>query len=100
MKFEDKFTLRTEPTYEIDYYDFTQFLKHVYGTDVEIYDVNNDTVIDCNTDLKYFEENEEKSVREHIKSGNLSPFGVEQSVKLLFKDGHIPAGTYLIDVSW
>lgn len=101
MKNPDIFKPASRPVYTVDYSDLEQFVSKMYETrNFEIFEVNNDSTIACDTDLKYFDVQDEEETRFYIEKGHCNGWQVPQIIKLLFKDGHIADGAYNIDVSW
>lgn len=100
MQNPDIFKPATRPVFTVDYSDLGTFVQEKYGTYLEITEASNDSTIACNTDLKYFDEQDEEKARELIEDGDCRAWEVSSIIKLLFKDGHIVDGDYNVDVCW
>lgn len=90
----------SRPVFSVDYSDLESFVTEKYGTPFEITEVDNDSDIACNTDMKYFNETDIADVRERIAKGDCPGWHVDTVIKLLFKDGHIVDGDYIVNVCW
>lgn len=96
--------MQTKVTYFVDYYDLEFFVKTKYGHDIEIAAME-----ECSNDSSLtFDVSNNKSLAEYefqqhvawVMDGRFWPFGTGNILNQLCIDGHIPAGTYVIDVSW
>lgn len=95
------FKVNAKPVYTIGYYEFECFVAEKYSIDnFSIYEMNNDSTISCNINPMFFSSSDEEEARELIYSGNCPEWKVSMIVNLLYKDGHILDGEYLIDVCW
>lgn len=101
MQNPDIFKPASRPVFSVDYGDLEQFVAKVYGTNsFEIIEVDNDTDIACDTDLKYFDEADVEDARKSVQQGHCEGWKLNYIVKLLFKDGHIVEGDYIVNVCW
>lgn len=101
MQNPDIFKPASRPVFSVDYGDLEQFVAKVYGTNsFEIIEVDNDSDIACNTDLKYFHESDIEDARSCVAEGDCCGWQVDNVIKLLFKDGHIADGDYIVNVCW
>lgn len=90
----------TRPVFTVDYSELERFVAEKYGTPFEIIEVDNDSDISCDTNLDYFDEGEIDEAREWIADGDCSGWQVDNIIKLLFTDGHIVEGDYIVNVCW
>lgn len=95
------FVPATRPVFNVDYSDLEDFVAEKYGVpSFEITEMNNDSTIACDTEMKYFDATDEASTRDLIKQGWCREWEVNSIIKVLFKDGHILDGDYIVDVCW
>lgn len=101
MQNPDIFKPASRPVFSVDYGDLEQFVAKVYGKNhFEIIEVDNDTDIACDTGLTYFDAADIEHARERVEAGHCSEWEVNSIIKLLFKDGHITEGDYIVNVCW
>lgn len=87
--------------FRVDYNDFDSFVKQIYGGNFDFvieHNARNYSSYEFsapNLNIDFGGKYEEK-----IRSGNFNGVPVNALFNVLFKDGHIEKGDYLIEVSW
>jgi hypothetical protein len=95
------FVPASRPCYTVDYSDLERFIADTYEVpNFEITEMDNDSTIACDTDLKYFDSTDESEARALIQKGWCCEYQVNNLIRLLYKDGHITDGDYNVDVCW
>jgi len=96
-----KLKVENKTIFKVDYNDFDEFVTEIYGGNFEFvagHEANNYTQFEFsapNMNMDFRGEYEAK-----IRNGNFNDVPVHALFNVLFKDGHIEKGDYLIDVSW
>jgi putative NADH-flavin reductase len=93
--------MKTKVIHEVDVFDLEAFVKEVYGINVEIVamqEASNDSSLSFSVESAiedYF-----LDTLDEIMSTGYSCFGTGTLLNKLCLDGHIPAGEYLVKISW
>lgn len=96
-----KLKTKVKRIFEVDYSDFDEFVRAIYGGNFEFvadHEANNYSSYEfsCPNVHTDFGGKEEASIRE----GKYNDVSVHAIFNTLHKDGHIPAGDYIISVFW
>ncbi len=98
MKYQDKF--KKQISYSIEYYEFDDLIKEVYGIDYEsIIDQDNDSTLKINVDGK-FDDYDETNLEFFLNSGVQEYYTNRLLLNDLCRKGLIEPGLYLINISW
>lgn len=88
----------TKTTHHINYSDLERFVSETYGLKdysfVDVQECDNDTSHEFSVPSKYADPQRVEGVRAGTVRSNWD------LLELLHKDGHIPAGNYVVRVSW
>lgn len=94
--------MRTKTIHEVDVFDLGDFVEKQYGFNPETIsaeEAHNDSVLKFNNiDGVLDPRNQEDA--DKLFSGKYIPYSTRVLLNKLCKDNHIPAGDYLIKVSW
>jgi len=96
-----KLKAENKTIFKVDYNDFDEFVTEIYGSNFEFvagHEANNYSQYEFsapNMNMDFRGEYEAK-----IRNGNFNGVPVHALFNVLFKDGHIEKGDYVIDVSW
>lgn len=88
-------------THHVDYRDLEEYIKEVFGFDYEIAaaeECGNDTALHFNIDGEV-DEYDAKDL-EKLKSGEWVPYRTRMLLNVMAKNLTIPAGDYIVKVSW
>jgi hypothetical protein len=98
MKYQDKF--KKQISYSIEYYEFDDLIKEVYGIDYEsIIDQDNDSTLKINVDGK-FDDYDETNLEFFLNSEVQEYYTNRLLLNDLYRKGLIEPGLYLINISW
>lgn len=90
--------------YEIDEYDFNEFVMKKYGGNFEFvaqHEANNDSQYSFNARKKTTKDSSYLlSIKEDIRKGAYGMHSVYAVFECLLEDGHIDEGEYVIEVCW
>ncbi len=86
--------------YTIDYYDFQEFVMSKYGGELHFvaqHEANNYSsyTFTAPNRAMFFD-----TEAEEIRDGDYNNNSIHQIIQVLYEDGHIEEGDYLIKVSW
>ena len=99
----DSLRMTTEVANYVDYFDLEKFVKERYGHVIDIVAME-----ECSNDSSFTYYVEDGPVDEYIfqesaawiMDGRFWPYGTGHILNQLCTDGYIPAGNYIINVSW
>ena len=98
--------IKIKPIHEIGIYDLANEIKRLYLVDradverFEFLEMANDSTLSADVDVDDWSEYEQGDFDEAIKNGHASYCYVGTMLTKMARDGHIPAGDYIINISW
>jgi|SRR3954471_11285055 len=99
----DNLRMITKPTHFVEYFDLEKYVKERYGHKIEIIAMEecaNNGYLSYSVTNEFADAFELKEAEDWKENGHFWYYGTGNILNLLCADGYIPAGKYVIEISW